>query len=150
MPNPTMIQQIRLFAVIRCLRAAAARIVERPGPIGCGSVELTGQFTLILPKTKSGSCNESNSANPATRPETRMVPRVGTGEVRLGATHRSAGELAQSGASGASDHDQARRAETGAGAARAANSGGARWSRCLSSGMRNASGGLAQRLRWRR
>ena len=29
-----------------------------------GSFNLTGQFAFILPKTKSGSCNMSNNANP--------------------------------------------------------------------------------------
>lgn len=32
-----------------------------------GSFNLTGQFAFILPKTKSGSCNMSNNANPVSQ-----------------------------------------------------------------------------------
>lgn len=44
-----------------------------------GSFTLTGQFAFILPKTKSGSCNMSNNANPISQ----YASVMGSGNVTL-------------------------------------------------------------------
>ena len=44
-----------------------------------GSFNLTGQFAFILPKTKSGSCNMSNNANPVSQ----YASVMGSGNVTL-------------------------------------------------------------------
>jgi hypothetical protein len=44
-----------------------------------GSFNLTGQFAFILPRTKSGSCNTSNNANPISQ----YASVMGSGSVNL-------------------------------------------------------------------
>ena len=62
--NPTMYNKSDCSAVIDV--AAPAAIVSGTGAYAgiTGSVILTGKFALILPKTKKGTCNASNNANP--------------------------------------------------------------------------------------
>jgi hypothetical protein len=62
--NPTMYNKSDCSAVVDV--SAPAAIVSGTGAYAgiTGSVTLTARFAFILPKTKKGTCNESNSATP--------------------------------------------------------------------------------------
>ena len=62
--NPTMYNKSDCSAVIDV--SAPAAIVSGTGAYAgiTGSVTLTARFAFILPKTKKGTCNESNNATP--------------------------------------------------------------------------------------
>ena len=62
--NPTMYNKSDCSAVIDI--NAPAAIVSGTGDYTgiTGSITLTAKYAFILPKTKKGTCNESNSANP--------------------------------------------------------------------------------------
>jgi hypothetical protein len=62
--NPTMYNKSDCSAVID-VSAPAAIVSGTAAYAGItGSVNLTGKFAFILPKTKKGTCNESNNAIP--------------------------------------------------------------------------------------